>query len=178
MRALMGIDLIERFVRPLYQDLDGVTRFDAVERVTAIARRLAPPSRELDLLLLFHGLGPWLDKVGNRSRTTLATGLTEAELRGIDSSIRRLGTPVTQVERAVAAALAIDGAGVRGLVERLARSRRDGMSVEDVARAGLTHEEVPSWMPPQAVVWINERIAARQDVCRKVFEETGRKGEE
>jgi hypothetical protein len=167
----MGMDSIERFVRPLYQDLDGVTRFDAVERVATIARRLAPPSRELDLLLLFHGLGPWLGRVGNRSRTTLATGLTEAELKSIDASIRRLVAPISVVERAVAAALAIDGAGVRGLAERLGRARREGMSIEDVARAGLAHEEVPSWMPLQAVVWMNERIAARQEVCRKILEE-------
>ncbi len=165
------MDSIERFVRPLYQDLDGVTRFDAVERVAAIARRLATPSRELDLLLLFHGIGPWLHKVGNRSRTALATGLTDAELRGTDASIKRLSSPISDAERAVAAAMAIDRAGVRGLAERLARARREGLSIEDVTRAGLAHEEVPSWMPLQALVWLNERIAARQDVCRKILEE-------
>jgi hypothetical protein len=165
------MDPLESFIRPLYQDLDGLSRFDAVERVAAIARRLAPPSRQLDLLLLFHGLGPWLDRVGSVSRAVLATGLTKAELRRTAVSIRRLDAPVTAAERAVAAALAIDNAGVRGIAERLSRARREGMSIEDVARAGLAREVVPSWMPLDAVVWIGERIAARQDVCRKIIAE-------
>ena len=75
---------LQSFLRPLYQDLDGVTRFDAIERVARIARRLYTPSsaddaRAFDLLLLFHGLGKWLDKMGNLSRTALAVdGLSEA----------------------------------------------------------------------------------------------------
>lgn len=165
------VSRLESFVRPLYQDLDGVSRFDAVERVAAIARRLHDPSRELDLLLLFQGLGSWLEKVGNLSRTALATGLAEAELRRVAASVRRLEAPVTPVERAVAAAMAIDNAGVRGLAERLARSRREGSSVEDVAREGLRHREVPAWMPLQAVLWLGERIEARRRVCEAILAE-------
>src|SRR5206468_1937380 len=72
---------LEDFLRPLYQDLDGVTRFDAVERVGRIARQLYTPAsdieaRAFELLLLFHGLRRWLEKMGNVSRTTLAAGVT------------------------------------------------------------------------------------------------------
>ena len=59
------------FLRPLYQELDGASRLDTVERLGAIARRLAPPSPELELLIFFHPLGNWLDKVGNVSRAVL-----------------------------------------------------------------------------------------------------------
>src|SRR5689334_822676 len=117
---------LESFVRPLYQDLDGVSRFDAVERVADIARRLypAPNDDRFELLLLFHGLGRWLEKMGNASRTTLATGVPEEMLRETAASIARLEEPVSDAERAVAAAILIDNAGARGLAERLARSRR------------------------------------------------------
>ena len=162
---------IEAFVRPLYQDLDGVSRFDAVERVAAIARRLHDPSREMELLLLFQGLGGWLDKVGNLSRTALATGLEEAELRRIVASVKRLDAPMTAAERAVAAAIAIDNAGVRGLAERLARSRREGSSVADVAREELRHRDMPSWMPLQAVLWLGRRLEARRRVCEEILAE-------
>lgn len=162
---------LEAFLRPLYQDLDGVSRFDAVERVRAIAKRLHEPTRELDLLLLFQGLGPWLDRVGNLSRTALATGIDEAELRRVAASIKRLDAPATSAERAVAAAIAIDTAGVRGLAERLARSRREGSSVADVAREELRHRDMPSWMPLQAVVWLNERLDAKRKVCAEILRE-------
>jgi hypothetical protein len=163
---------LESFLRPLYQDLDGVSRFEEVERVAAIARRLHPPSRELDLLLLFHGLGGWLEKVGNLSRTTLVTGLGEAELRRTAASIRRLDEPVTEVERAVAAALLVDVSGVRGLAERLSRARREGSSVLDVVTREQHRMELPSWLPLQAVVWIEQRMNARRALCRQVLEET------
>jgi len=163
------LEHLESFVRPLYQDLDGATRFDAVERVGHIARRLHEPTRELELLLLFQGLGSWLEKVGNLSRTSLTAGIGEAELRRVAASVRRLEAPVTGVERAVAAAIAIDNAGVRGLADRLARSRREGISVEDVARAELRTPEMPSWMPLQAVLWMGERIAARRRMCEAIL---------
>src|SRR5207253_4120929 len=162
---------LEAFLRPLYQDLDGASRFDAVERVTAIATRLHEPTRELELLILFQGLGAWLDKVGNLSRTALVTGIDEAELRRIAAAVKRLDAPVTAEERAVAAAIAIDNAGVRGLAERLARSRREGSSVADVAREELRHRDVPSWMPLQAVVWLGERAEARRRVCEAILAE-------
>ena len=162
---------LEAFLRPLYQDLDGASRFDAVERVAAIARRLHEPTRELELLLLFQGLGSWLEKVGNLSRTALVTGLDESDLRRIAASVKRLDAPVTEEERAVAAAIAIDNAGVRGLAERLARSRREGSSVSDVAHEELRHRDLPSWMPLQAVVWLAERVAARRRVCEEILAE-------
>lgn len=163
---------LEAFLRPLYQDLDGASRFDAVERVGAIAKRLHEPTRELEMLVLFQGLGSWLEKVGNLSRTALVTGLGEAELRRIAASVRRLEAPVTAEERAVAAAIAIDNAGVRGLAERLARSRREGVSVADVAREAMRARDVPSWMPLQAVLWLNERLEARRKVCEQILSES------
>src|SRR5258706_12472478 len=82
---------LEHFLRPLYQDLDGVSRFEDVERVARIARRLySKDDRAFELLLLFHGLGKWLEKIGNLSRTTLTVGFTQEELSQISSSTRRL----------------------------------------------------------------------------------------
>jgi hypothetical protein len=101
----------------------------------------------------------------------LITGIDEAELRRIGASVKRLDAPVTPVERAVAAAIAIDNGGVRGLAERLARSRREGSSVADVAREELRHRDVPSWMPLQAVVWLGQRIEARHRVCEQILSE-------
>ncbi len=118
---------LEDFLRPLYQDVDGGSRYDEIERVARIARTLCESNRELELLLAFRGLGKWLDKVGNLSRTLLSVdGLTERELRATAASIRRLDAPVSDAERAVAAAILIDNAGVRGLAERVTRARREG----------------------------------------------------
>ena len=164
---------LQSFVRPLYQDLDGASRFDAIERVAAIARRLYGKSdRDFELLLLFHGLGKWLDKIGNLSRTALATGLSEDDLRRIAASIHRLGAPVSDAERAVASAILIDGAGVRGLAERLSRARREGQSVADVVRAVLADVETPEWLSQAARPLLEARRERRREFCRAILEET------
>jgi hypothetical protein len=164
---------LESFLRPLYQDLDGVSRFEEVERIAAIARRLYPADdRAFELLLLFHRLGKWLDKVGNLSRTVLAVGgLTEVELRRTAASIARLGEPVTEGERAVAAAILVDSAGVRGLTELFTRARREGSSLMDVLRAALSDVAAPEWLPPRAEEWLHARREARRQVCRRLLEE-------
>jgi hypothetical protein len=171
---------LETFLRPFYQDLDGASRFDDVERIERIARKLYVPAasdaRAFELLLLFHRLGFWLEKVGNLSRTLLGVpGLTEAELRQTAASIRRLAisgmAPVTDAERAIAAAVLIDDAGVRGLTEQFGRARREGNSLMDVLRAALSDVTVPEWLPPQAEEWLHERRESRREVCRKLLEE-------
>lgn len=167
---------LEAFLRPLYQDLDGVSRADEVERIARIARRLySPPPEEasaFELLLRFHLLGKWLEKVGNISRTVLAVeGVTEEELRRTAASIARLDAPVTDAERAVAAAVMIDHGGVRGLIEQFTRARREGSSVMDVLRAALSDVAVPEWLPPGAREWLHERREARREVCRRLLDE-------
>jgi hypothetical protein len=164
---------LEMFLRPLYQDLDGGTRFDDVRRIGELARRLTAPTRDLELLILFHGLGHWLEKLGNLSRTllTLPEVVTELDLRRTAASIRRLESPESEAERAVAAAIAVDQAGLRGFAERMARSRREGSTPADVARASLLPTTIASWMPLQAVVWINERQRARQEVSQRILDE-------
>lgn len=167
---------LESFLRPLYQDLDGVSRFEEVERIAAIARRLyVPPAedaRAFELLLLFHRLGRWLEKVGNLSRTVLSVGgLTETELRRTVASIARLQAPVSDAERAVAAAVLIDTAGVRGLTEHFARARREGSSLMDILRAALSDVAVPEWLPPRAEEWLYARREARRETCRRLLEE-------
>ncbi|MEO6259973.1 MAG: hypothetical protein ABIP63_06455, partial [Thermoanaerobaculia bacterium] len=102
---------LDAFLRPLYQDLDGGSKMEDAERVAAIARHIyTPPSskeaRSLDLLLRFRGIGAWLNKMGNLSRTLLSVrDLTEDELRTTAESIRRLEEPQSDVERAVAGAI-------------------------------------------------------------------------
>ena len=164
---------LESFLRPLYQDLDGVSRVEEVERIARIARMLHPAGdREFELLLLFHRLGKWLDKVGNLTRTVLAVGgLSEAELRRTAVSIARLDDPVTEAECAVAAAVMLDGAGVRGLTELFTRARREGSTLMDVLRAALSDVAVPDWLPAQAETWLHERREARREVCKRLLEE-------
>lgn len=167
---------LETFLRPLYQDLDGASRMDEVERIAGIARRLYTPppeeARAFELLLLFHRLGRWLEKVGNVSRTVLGVeGLTEAELRRTAASIARLGAPVSEAEKAVAAAVMIDEAGVRGLTEHFTRARREGMSLMDVLRATLSDVAVPDWLPGKAEEWLHQRREARRATCRRLLEE-------
>lgn len=165
------------FLRPLYQDLDGVSRTDEVERIGKIARRLYKPptpeeERAFALLLAFHRLGKWLDKVGNISRTVLAVnGLSAGELRRTADSIARLDEPVTEAERAVASAVIIDGAGVRGLAEHFARARREGSSQMDVLRNVLSDVFVPEWFPEVARDWLHARRESRREVCKRLLEE-------
>ena len=167
---------LETFLRPFYQDLDGASRFDDVERIARIARKLYTPpesdARVFELLLLFHRLGTWLEKVGHLSRTLLGVpGVTDAELRQTAASIRRLDAPATDAERAVAAAVLIDSAGVRGLTELFSRARREGNSLMDVLRASLSDVAVPEWLPPHAEEWLHARREARREVCRRLLEE-------
>jgi hypothetical protein len=168
---------LESFLRPFYQDLDGASRFDEVERIARIARRLhTPPSaseaRSFELLLLFHRLGSWLEKMGNLSRTLLAVdGVTEGELRATAASIRRLERPSNDAERAVAAALLIDSSGVRGLIELFSRARREGNSQMDVLRAALSDLHVPEWLPDQAETWLHQRREGRREMCKRVLDE-------
>ncbi len=164
---------LEAFLRPLYQALDGVSRFDEVERVERIARAIHPgEDRELELLLLFRGLGRWLEKVGNISRTVLVVGsITETELLGVAESIRRLDAPVSDGERAAAAAALIDQSGVRGLAFRFASARREGQSILDVVRDTLADSWIPDWVPANARKWLEKRMDARRDFCRSVLDE-------
>jgi hypothetical protein len=160
------------FLQPLYQDVDGTSRRDDAERVAGIARRLHPSSEELELLLLFYPLGKWLEKVGNLSRVTLAVPeIPESALRKTARSIRKLDAPITEAERAVAAAILIDGAGVRGLAERFAKARREGSSMMDVIRHAVADVGMPDWLPPDARSWLHRRRERRREVCRMILEE-------
>ena len=168
---------LDAFLLPLYQDLDGVSRLEEAERVARIARSLYTPASEADarafeLLLRFHILGTWLEKVGNLSRTMLAVGgLDESELRRTAASIRRLDAPVTDAERAVAAAVLIDQGGVRGLAERFARARREGSSIMDVVREAAAQSWIPEWVPEGARGMLAARHDARREMCRRILEE-------
>jgi hypothetical protein len=166
-------DPLRAFLAPLYQDLDGIARLEEIDRISSIARRLYTPDdpRAFELLLLFHGLGNWLEKVGNRSRTALATGISESELRALSASIKRLDDPQSDAERAVAAAVLIDTGGVRGLAERFARARREGQSLMDVVRDVLADSWIPAWMPESGRAWLERRHEARREVCRRLLDE-------
>jgi hypothetical protein len=166
---------LEEFLQPLYQDLDGVSRFAGIERVASIARRLHTPAtdngRAFELLLLFHGLGRWLEKIGNRSRAVLTIGLSDSELRTLADSIRRLDTPSNDAERALAAAILIDSAGVRGLAERFSRARREGSSVMDIVRDALVDVIVPEWMPEAGLKLLVKRYETRRQFCEALIQE-------
>jgi hypothetical protein len=169
---------LQTFLMPLYQDVDGISRLEEVERIARIARTLyQPPSedeaRALELLLLFQRLGNWLDRVGNVSRTVLAigSGLTEAELRRTAMSIRRLDVPESTIERAVAAAVVIDRAGLRGLAQRFASSRREGQTILDVIREALAETWIPDWVPESGRAWLERRHEAKRQYCARILDE-------
>ncbi len=166
------VDELQRFLRPLFLDLDGVSRLDDAERIARIAYQLHPQrTRSLELLLAFHLLGHWLEKVGNASRTALNTGISEAELRKTAASIRRLEAPLTDEERAVASAILIDSSGPRGLAEKFARARREGHTVADVAREALADTHVPEWMSDDARELLQHRRTERDAFARAILEE-------
>ena len=165
---------LEDYLLPLYQDVDGVSRFGDVQRIAAIARRIHQPAdpAAFELLLLFHGLGSWLQKVGNLSRTVLAVeGVTEAELRRTAASVRRLDNPESDDERAVATAILIDRAGVRGLAQRFAAARREGQSAQDVVRDELANAWIPQWVPENARPWLERRIERKRTFCAEILAE-------
>ena len=165
---------LEEFLLPLYQDIDGVSRFGDVQRVAAIARRLHEPNdrASFERLLLFHGLGNWLERVGNLSRTVLAVpGVTAADLWRTAMSVRHLENPETDEERAVAAAILIDRAGVRGLAQRFAAARREGQSALDVVRDELANAWTPEWVPENARTWLERRIERKRTVCAEILAE-------
>lgn len=179
----MDPQLLERllqFLKPLYQDLDGVSRFDEVERVSAIARELHVPVSDQDrlgfeLLLLFQGLGGWLARLGNVSRTVLVVGagLHESDLQRVAGSLRRLDAPETLEERALGSAALIDQAGVFGLASRFLRARREGMGPAEVAREILSSEELlPAWILPAAKPRVLERWKARRQFCEQLLRES------
>jgi hypothetical protein len=158
------------FLRPLYQDLDGVSHFDEVERVGAIARSLFNSNDpNFERLIFFHKLGRWLDKVGNLSRASLATGISEADLRRTAASIARLNDPQTEAERAIAAAILIDAAGARGLAERFAHARREGKSVIEVAQLAMSENEVPQWMKEEARAMLARKRTRRNEFCEAIL---------
>ena len=158
------------FLRPLYQDLDGVSHFDEVERIGAIARSLYNSNDPtFERLIFFHKLGRWLQKVGNLSRAALATGIAEADLRRTAASIARLDDPQTEAERAVAAAILIDAAGPRGLAERFARARREGKSVVEVAQVAMSENDAPDWMNEKARAMLAEKRKKRNEVCDAIL---------
>lgn len=141
-----------------------------MERIGAIARSLyAGNDPTFERLILLHKLGSWLEKVGNLSRASLATGISEAELRKTAASIARLAAPQSDAERAVAAAVIIDAAGPRGLAERFARARREGRSVTDVAKMAMSENGVPGWMSDDARRMLEERRRKRDEFCEAVI---------
>ena len=164
---------LSTFLKPFYQDLDGLSHLEDVERIGTIARQIhGRDDRDLELLVLFHILGSWLEKVGNISRTVLAVdGVSEAELRRTAISIRRLDAPVTEAERSVAAAILIDRSGARGLAQRIAAGRREGHSLLDVVHEALADSWAPEWVPEAARPWLESRLEARRRVCRQILDE-------
>jgi len=158
-------------LRPLYQDLDGISREAEMERVSKIARALTKPTRELELLLLLYPAAKWLEKPRNFSRLVLAGGASEEELRAAAGSLRRLGQPQSAEERAVASAMLIDASGVRGLAESFAHARREGRSIADVARDAIADDTVPEWMSDEAAAMLGEKMQARRRFCESLLTE-------
>jgi hypothetical protein len=167
---------LEAFVRPLYQDVDGVSRLGNVERVSALARRLYTPvdsedELHFELMLLFQDLGSWLGRIGNLTRVALATGIGEGALRRVAAELQHLDAPENPQTAALAAAMAVDQAGLRGLATTLAFARREGRSAAEVAREELDPAPIPSWVPPLAQRWLTLRADRRRRACTELLEE-------
>jgi hypothetical protein len=168
---------LESFVKPLYQDLDGLSRYGDMERVAAIARRLYSPAdpediRQFEWMILLHGLTSWLGRVGNLSRMALATGIAETELRGAAAALQGLATPADPAVVAIASALRIDEAGLRGLTASIAAARREGRSILDLAREERQNASLPpEWMPDSARAWFGARAVRRRRYCEELLRE-------
>lgn len=167
---------LEALVRPLYQDLDGISRFDDVARLETLARALHEGSAgvELELLALFHRLGGWLARPGNVANVAQATGglLPQSTLEATASSLQRLRDPETEDERAIASAIEIEEAGIRGTLRKLLQARREGRSHFDTAREiAVADEKVPSWMSAQAGAMLRQRTEKGKKLCRDLLEE-------
>lgn len=171
---------LELFVKPLYQDLDGVSRFDDVSRIGRLARAQYKPVEDeerlhFELLILFHRLGGWLARLGNASRVVFASGgmLSEPAVRRLQRSLERLDAPESGMERAVAAAIAVDSAGVRGAVLRLAQSRREGQTqLEEARQIASEAHEPPLWMDSRAAEWFARRAGAARRVAEAIVAES------
>ncbi len=124
-------------------------------------------------MILFHGLDRWLTKVGSISRASLiiGEGVGEGDLRQVSESLRRLDAPVTGAERALAAAILIDEAGVRGLAVRFSHARREGASLDEIAREEMDGPSRPLWLDARSLRWLGHRDAARKQVCAMVLAE-------
>ena len=160
--------IILQFVRPLLQELDGHSRLPELERVRTIAERLLTEERgddRLDRELFFHlyPLRAWLRKSGNRSRMTLALRevATEQQLIDVERSIGRIEDPQTPLEIALASALRIDEAGLRGSAQQISFSRREGLSLDEAITRLSESEETPAWMTARARDWLNVRKHSR-----------------
>ncbi|HUP65521.1 MAG TPA: hypothetical protein VM557_09585 [Thermoanaerobaculia bacterium] len=168
---------LEAFLRPLYQDLDGVSRFEDVDRIEALARGVAGNGElgvHLELLVLFHRLGGWLARMGNASRVVLAAGgvLQKDVVAQTSDSLAHLDAPRNEAERVIAAALLIDSAGVRGVVSRLAHARRDGQSMSGAAAEFLSEKiEAPEWMNERARELLRLRTEAARSFAQQVIDE-------
>lgn len=158
-------------LRPIYQDLDGVSREPQIERVAHLARRFTDPTRDLELVILLYPAARWLEKPRNLSRIALTGGVTEDELRRALTSIRRLPQPQTPEERAIASAILIDESGVRGFAESLARARREGRSIVEVARDAIAENTIPEWMSDEAAAMLEERLRLRREFCEALLRE-------
>lgn len=171
---------LEMFVKPLYQDLDGISRFDEVERIGSLARALREPGDSEDglhfeLLILFHRLGGWLSRMGNASRVVLGSGglLSDESVRRLQGSLERLDAPETDAERAVAAAIAIDSAGLWGMVQRLVQARREGQTpLEQARQMASERPELPAWMDRRAAEWMDRRNESARRVARALVAES------
>lgn len=172
-------DRLVALIRPQHQDLDGLSHFEEVERTARLARQLYRKSgpaadRHFELMLLFQRLGPWLRKVGNLSRTLLVSRpeVEELDLRRVAQSLGRLETPESESEIALAAAQLIESCGLRALVERFNRARREGLTVRLVADEviGAAIPDRP-WLTDEARALVRQRFAKQQAVCRDLIEE-------
>jgi len=168
------------FVKPLHQDLDGVSRSADVARVSTIARRLHSPlsvveDRRFDLLLQFQNLESWLGRLGNISRAALMIGppVAEQDLVWVLKALRRLDEPGSAEEKALATAIRIDRGGIRGLVEAFGSARRLGATIMEIARDESEGDvDLPSWIEGDAARWLRQRSEARRVLCRALMRET------
>jgi hypothetical protein len=65
----------------------------------------------------------------------------------------------------------IDGAGVRGLAQRIAGARREGHTLTDVIREAVTDAWIPAWLPESARPMLEKRFEARRKFCEALLEE-------
>ena len=155
------------FVRPLDAGLDGVANFGQVEARLARLTRLGAERKGLDeellfLLGVFYGRAKWLGRMGHQSRTQIfleGLGLPVERLRIFFRSLARAESePVSEEEKLVSDADALEKLGAIGLLQGIVDAYRERLELAETADELVAEQERIRFHTPEGKALARERI--------------------